>query len=188
MMHILVFFFCHLEWFILGAIFTAIVVICGTTKYILTTFVIFLGVLGYCFVINAKIRNITKAIIIVILLISILPLLIYVSSETAYATGGIPLWDDLVADYLQDSNILESERQRMITEFSNVARSDTVKWENRLDCMANIKTCQDNMDVTDNEAFKYYGKTVSSGLGQEPQMPLSNKRGFEDFSTGPNKR
>lgn len=94
----------------------------------------------------------------------------------------------MVALYLQDSNILESERQRMRTEFSNVTRSDTIKWENKLDCIENIKTCQENLNLTDNEALKYHGKTVSSELGQEPQMPTSNKRGFEDSSTGPNKR
>lgn len=188
MMHILFYIFYYLEWFILGAIFTAIVFICGTTKYIFTTFVISLGVLGYYFVINANIRNITKSIIIVILFISILPLLIYVSCETASATEGISVWNRLVEEYLQYSNDLESHRERMKTEFSDVTRSDPIKFENKLDCMENMKTCQDNMDSVDNEALKFHGKTVSSELGQEPQMPTSNKRGFEDSSLGPNKR
>lgn len=94
----------------------------------------------------------------------------------------------MVEEYLQYSNDLESHRERMRTEFSDVTRSDPIKFENKLDCMENMKTCQDNMDSVDNEALKFHGKTVSSELGQEPQMPTSNKRGFEDSSLGPNKR
>jgi len=94
----------------------------------------------------------------------------------------------LLANYLQDSNSLESERERMRTEFSDVTSRSHPKYEDRLDCIENIKTCKENMDLSDNEALKFYGKTISSELGQEPQMPTINKRGFEDSSLGPNKR
>ena len=104
------FFFFYLEWFILGSIFIAIIALCGTSKYSLISFIIFLAVIAYYFVINAKIHNITKAIIIVILLISVLPLLIYASCVTVYASDGIPLWSQLVADYSDYSNALEKTR------------------------------------------------------------------------------
>jgi len=94
----------------------------------------------------------------------------------------------LVEEYLQYRSDLESHREIIRTEFSDVTTSDHIKFENKLDCMANMKTSQENMDSVDNQALKYFGKTVSSELGQEPQMPTSNKRGFEDSSLGPNKR
>ena len=188
MMNMIVFFLYYLELFILGSIFVAMIAICGTTKYTLTTFIIFLGVLAYYYVINAKIRNITKAIVIVIIFTSILLLLLYVTCETASATGNIPLWSELVANYLEDSKHLDSARQLMKTVYHEATSPSHPLYEDKKDCMERINYSRYNLEVTDNEAVKYYGKTVSSELGKEPEIPTSNKRGMEDSSLGPNKR
>lgn len=184
----LVFIIFYLEWFLLGFIYLAIIAICGTSKYSFIFSIFFFGVLAYYFVINSSIRSITKTIIIVILFISMLALLVYVSCETVYATGEIPSWSSLVADYSYYSDHLESCRNKMKTDFSEVTTRTHPKYEDKLDILARIQDCTSSLKQVDQEAEQFYGKTVSSELGKDPQIPTSNKRAFETSFEGPSKR
>ena len=188
MMSKVVFIVFYLEWFLLGFICLAIIALCGTSKYCLMIPIFFFGLLAYYFVINSSIRSITKTIIIVILVISMSVLLVYVSCETVYATSEIPSWSSLVADYLKYSDLLEICRDKMKTEFSEVTTRTHPKFQDKLDVLANIQACTSSLEQVDHEATQFYGKTVSSELGKDPQIPTSNKRAFETSFEGPSKR
>ena len=76
----------------------------------------------------------------------------------------------------------------MKTEFFDVTSRSHPKFEDKLDCMANLNACTSSLEQIDKEAVQFYGKTVSSELGKEPQIPISSKRVFEGSFIGPSKR
>jgi hypothetical protein len=76
----------------------------------------------------------------------------------------------------------------MKTDFSEVTTRTHPKYEDKLDILARIQDCTSSLKQVDQEAEQFYGKTVSSELGKDPQIPTSNKRAFETSFEGPSKR